>query len=144
MPPGTRSLVVTMTARRLDGAFDDGYFDNLDLELIPVRLAPRQGVIQRAWMSHPGSTKPVSRFRDRKGVQANFLFRVLPVPGSRLQTQWITPDKASPRKTAERARRVTTYITSDRLTSGIYKCVLSIRPPGGRFVAVATARARVG
>jgi hypothetical protein len=32
-PNGTRSIRVTMTATRTEGSWDDGYFDNLDLEL---------------------------------------------------------------------------------------------------------------
>jgi hypothetical protein len=147
VPPGTRSLVVTMTATRLQGAFDDGYFDNLDLELAPVRLAPRQGVIQRAWMSIPGSRRAVSRVRATNALIANFTFRALPVSGSELEVRWFVNGKRQTEFTHSepRIRYVRSSISSGRgISRGAYKTVLYVRPPGRRFTPVAAARARVG
>ena len=47
LPPGTRSLVVTMIATRFSGSFDDGYFDNLDLELKPAIAQAKPALVLR-------------------------------------------------------------------------------------------------
>jgi hypothetical protein len=40
VPAGTRSITVTMTAKRDSGSWDDAYFDNIDLELRAGAVAP--------------------------------------------------------------------------------------------------------
>ena len=45
LPPGTRAIVVTMIATRFAGSFDDGYFDNLDLELKPAIAQPKPALV---------------------------------------------------------------------------------------------------
>jgi hypothetical protein len=105
---------------------------------------PRVGVMQRVWMSRPASETAVKSFHRANGIQANFVFRVLPVAGSRLQVRWFVNGRPGRILVKARARRISTFMLSDTaLPPGMYKCVLYVRPPGGANVAIATASARV-
>jgi hypothetical protein len=106
---------------------------------------PLRGVIERTWMSLPGRSTAVTRISRTKGIQANFLFKVEPVPRSRLRLTWFRDNVRISPIEKERATLITSFLVSGQdLANGTYRAVLSVKPPGGSFADVASARIRVG
>ena len=112
--------------------------------LVVAAPPARAGVISRAWMSLPGRAAPVGRVRRATGLQANFVFGLRPIAGSTLQVRWFVNGKAGRAVPKDLATRVTSTMFSAPLANGRYKAVLSVRPPGGSFTPVGSARATVG
>jgi hypothetical protein len=118
---------------------------DLTVSAPPATPNAGRGVVQRAWMSLPNRIRPISRVASTKGLQANYLFSIEPAVGSRLRVSWFRNGVLQFTVAKERRKRVTSAIFSGAgLSPGSYRAVLSVRAPGRRYVAVATARAHIG
>jgi hypothetical protein len=116
-----------------------------DFAVFRTPRAAQVGEIERAWMSLPAERRAVSRVSRTKGLQANYLFRVPPVAGSGIRVTWHRDRKLVGTVSKSPSRQITSLIYGgDYLSPGLYRAVLSVRPPGYRYVPVAAASARVG
>jgi hypothetical protein len=102
--------------------------------------APREGVVQRAFVSALQNGPPVGRLRAGRRLFARFRFAALPRSGLPLTAAWTRggrPAGIPVRK--PRARTVVAFIGAPggRLPAGPYRCTLRA---GGRVVAVAAVR----
>ena len=63
VPAGARSVLISITATRTDGAYNDGYADNVSLVLTDNDAAPSASAAPRASSSAPLRGRPAARHR---------------------------------------------------------------------------------
>jgi hypothetical protein len=80
--------------------------------------------------------------RVRNGLRATFVFRTVPVEGSRVRVDWY--DRARSRTFARPMYPLARTISSSALglSPGLYQATLRVRPPGQAWRTVATVRGR--
>jgi hypothetical protein len=108
----------------IDDAPDDGTFAYL-----LTRAGPRHGVVGQ---------KSIRKVRN--GLRATFVFRALPVTGSRIQIVW----KVNGRQFAQPSYPIVRTVTATALGlgKGLYTAQLRVRPPGAAWKTLATVRRR--
>jgi hypothetical protein len=150
-PSGNATATLHAQARRelfahqaVRVAFDNFRLSSGELTCPNTGTRPR-GVIARAWMSRLGRSVPVSRVRRAAALQANFRFRVLPAPGSRVRVDWFRGSRFILNIGKEPSSLVTSVLKgSGGLPPGVYRARLMVQPPGLPFSRLATAAVRVG
>lgn len=93
-------------------------------------VGPRHGSVQRATLT-----------KVRNGLRATFVFRALPVSGSRVRIVW----RVNGRQFAQPAYGVVRTISSTALGlgKGLYTAQLQVRPPGAAWRTLTTVRRRL-
>jgi hypothetical protein len=94
-------------------------------------VAPKEGVVSRAWVSAFGGSAPVSRLpASALGATAHFVFAANPFKGSAVTTTWFRNKKKVFGPVGKpRTKNVTSFIgvRGGHLASGFYTCVLKAR-----------------
>jgi hypothetical protein len=109
----------------IDDAPNDGTFAYL-----LTAPGPRHGSVARASMA-----------KVRNGLRATFVFRALPVTGSRVRIVW----KVNGRQFAQPGYGVVRTISSTALGlgKGLYTAQLQVRPPGAAWKTISSVRRRL-
>ena len=109
----------------IDDAPNDGTF-----AYVLGAVGPRHGSLARASMT-----------KVRNGLRATFVFRALPVTGSRVQIVWRVNGRQFANPSYGVARTVSS--TALGLGKGLYTAQLRVRPPGGAWRTLRTVRRRL-
>ena len=108
----------------IDDAPNDGTYAYV---LTPA--GPRQGSVASATITRVGN-----------GMRARFVFRALPVAGSRVRVVWRVNGKVYPQRPVGVVRSIT---ATARVGRGLYVAQLQVRPPGAAWRTVASVRRRL-
>lgn len=79
----------------------------------------------------------------RNGLRANFVFRVLPKAGARVQAKWYYNNKLVGSAATTRRARVATQVSMERLPRGWWRCALQVRVGRGAWRTVSEVRLRL-
>ncbi|MDQ3822331.1 MAG: hypothetical protein M3321_03720 [Actinomycetota bacterium] len=88
-----------------------------------------------------GSVATASIAKVRNGMRARFVFRALPVEGSRVRIVWRVNGRQFPQRATGVVRSITS--TAVGLGRGLYVAQLQVRPPGAGWRTVASVRRRL-
>jgi hypothetical protein len=148
LPAGSFTRTVRLTPRLLPGKLtlrvqgaDAGAV------LVPVVRtivlpAPKEGVVERAYISALQRGPAATTLRDKARIYATFRFAALPKGSRKITAHWIAPNgRKAPPDGRPRTRTVSAVVGNgrDELPAGVWRCELRV---DGTLVAVAKVRLR--